>query len=230
MSAPKRGTLAAVIHGEKYCASTLTACLFQPYGSDGEWQLTTNSDHAGNAEAQNKRHSQLAHLAMRDRAPIDWGSKATAVQTVAWPGGDDHWNAAELLAEQLIPTCHPLAHDLHADMSSAAVEIYAGSAELSQGLWLLYVSRELGISFLAPVAIGIGADNAAAVAHANGTVKRSKIWHIDTQQDWASAMCDSMQHLQAVETPCGAWLPWFPIPLENTSNTIIKRTSKALFW
>ena len=55
MSAPKQGTLAAVVHAVKYCTSTMTACLFQPYGSEGEWRLTTGSDHAGNAEPQNKQ-------------------------------------------------------------------------------------------------------------------------------------------------------------------------------
>ena len=86
-------------------------------------------------------------------------------------------------------TCHPLACDLHADVSSAAVEIYAGSVGLSQGMWLSYTSEELQISFPAPVCIDI--NNATAVAYANGTVKCSKIQHINTQQDWVSAMCDS---------------------------------------
>ena len=71
MSAPKQGALAAVIHAVKYCASTLTACPFQPYGGDGEWRLTTETDHAGNAEPQNKWRSQLAHIAMRGKAPVD---------------------------------------------------------------------------------------------------------------------------------------------------------------
>ena len=181
MSAPRQGVLAAVIHAVKHCASTLTACLFQPFGCDGEWRLTTDSDHAGNAEPQNKRHSQLAHMAMRGKALVDWGSKVTAVQTVAWPEGDDCWATAELPAEGPGPTCHPLARDLHADVSSAAVEIYAGSAGLSQGLWLLvsYISGELGVSFPTPVCIGV--DNTAAVACTNGTVKRSKIRHIDAR-------------------------------------------------
>ena len=134
-------------------------------------------------------HVQLVHMAMCGKAPIDWGSKATAVQTVTWPEGDDHWATAELPAEGLMPTCHPLASDLHADVSSATVEIYTGSVGLSQGLWLSYVSKELGISFPTPVAIGV--DNATAVAHANGTVKRSKKGHIDARQDWVSAMRDS---------------------------------------
>ena len=37
MSAPKRGALAAIIHAVKYCASTMTASLHQPYDGDGEW-------------------------------------------------------------------------------------------------------------------------------------------------------------------------------------------------
>ena len=40
--------------------------------------------------------------------------------------------------------CRPLATDLHTDASSAAAEIYAGSVGLSQGLWLPYISEELG--------------------------------------------------------------------------------------
>ena len=37
----------------------------------------------------------------------------------------------------------PLARDLHANVSSAAVEIYAGGVGLSQGLWLLYLLSTL---------------------------------------------------------------------------------------
>ena len=120
---------------------------------------------------------------------IDWGSNATAVQTVAWPNGDGLWNTADLPAELPMPTCHPLARNLHADVSSVVVKIYAGGVGLSQGLWLLYTNEELGISFPTPVAIGV--DNATTVAYANGTVKRSKIRHMDAWQDWVSAMCDS---------------------------------------
>ena len=92
-------------------------------------------------------------MAMRGKAPVDWGSKATAVQTVAWPEGHESWATAELPAEGPVQTCHPMARDLHADVSSAAVEIYAGSVGLSQGMWLSYVSDELGISFPTPVCI-----------------------------------------------------------------------------
>ena len=40
---------------------------------------------------------------------------------------DGDWATAELLAEGLMQTCHLLVHNLHADMSSATVEIYASS-------------------------------------------------------------------------------------------------------
>ena len=56
-------------------------------------------------------------------------------------------------------------------------------------MWLSYVSDELRISF--PTPVSIGADNVTAMAYGNGTVKRSKIRHIDAQQDWVGAMRDS---------------------------------------
>ena len=95
---------------------------------------------------------------------ITVGSKAAAVQTVAWPKSNDSWATAELPAEGPMPTCHLLARDLHTDMSSAAVEIYTGSVGLSQGMWLSYVSGKLGISF--PTLVCIGGHNTAAVAYA----------------------------------------------------------------
>ena len=123
---------------------------------------------------------------MCGKTPVDWGSKAAAVQTVAWPESNDSWATAELPAEGLMLTCHLLVCDLHTDVSSTAVEIYTGSVSLSQGMWLSYVSDELRISFPAPVCIGI--DNATAVVYANGTVKHSKIRRINAQQDWVRVM------------------------------------------
>ena len=82
-----------------------------------------------------------------------------------------------------------MAHDLHAHVSSASTKIYAGSIELSQGMWLSYVSEELDINFPTPIAISV--DSTTAVAYTNGTVKRSKRRHIDARQDWVRAMRDS---------------------------------------
>ena len=137
---------------------------------------------------QNKYHLQLARMQQRGKALVDWGSKATATQTVAWLEGDDAWNTTTLGVEAPALAGHSMASDLHADVSSAAVGIYTSSAGLNQGICLSYVSEELGISFLTPIAIGI--DNAAAVVCSNGTVKCSKICHIDARQDWVQAMRD----------------------------------------
>ena len=73
------------------------------------------------------------------------------------------------------------AKDLPADVSLAVVEIYAGSAGLSQELWLSCVSQELGIVFLTPINIGV--DNSTAVAYANGAIEHNKICHNDDSQD-----------------------------------------------
>ena len=120
---------------------------------------------------------------------MDWGSEETSVQTVAWPEGDGSWSTTTLAADGPTPTCHSMARDLHADVSSALAEICTGSIVLSQGIWLLYVSEELGITFPTPIATGM--DIATAVAYTNGTVKCSKTRHIDARQDRAQAMRDS---------------------------------------
>ena len=46
-------------------------------------------------------------------------------------------------------------------------------------------------------------------------------------EDHAAARQQQLRRV--LEKPCGAWLPWFPIPPENMASTIIKRISKALF-
>ena len=107
------------------------------------------------------------------------------------------------------PSCRPMAHDLHADVSSNSAKIYAGSIGLGHKMWLLYVSEELGIDFPTPIAIGV--DNATAVAYANGTVKRSKIRHIDARQDWIQAIRDS--------ATCKLWKVQI---LENESDLLTK--------
>ena len=152
-------------------------------------------------------------MVMRGKAPVDWGSKATVVQTVAWPKEHEAWATAELPIEGPVPTCHSMARDLHADVSSAAVQIYAGSVGLSQGIWRSYVSDELGISFPAPVSMGV--DNATAGAYGNGTVKRSKIRHIDARQDWVGAMRGS--------SACKLW----KVDTKDNESDLLTKTHEA---
>ena len=85
--------------------------------------------------------------------------------------------------------CHPLVKDLHADVSSAASEIYAVSVALSEFLHMSYVSDEMGGSIDLPLEVRV--DNAAAVAFIGGNTRRSKLRHIDVRQQWVAQLQDA---------------------------------------
>jgi site-specific DNA-cytosine methylase len=104
----------------------------------------TDSDLAGNTEIQNKRRSQNGAIAVRAGAPILWLSKVTSVAFA-----------------------HPLINEAHADVSSAAAEIYAASNATHEFMALSYVTEEMGMSFPLPILLGI--DNTAAIAFANNS-------------------------------------------------------------
>ena len=90
--------------------------------------------HAVNAEVQNKQHSQLAL------------SHAAAGQGASGLGEQGHVGADCGLAagRQFVGHCNygsnqantdlPMAHNLHADVSTASAKIYARSAGLSWGM------------------------------------------------------------------------------------------------
>ena len=172
---PRRGALRAVRHAVRYCSSTRTACLFQPYGQDAEWSFFSDSDHAGNAELQNKRRSQLGYIALRGRCPIAFGSKASGV-TFGVPVSD-------------VPVCHPAVTELHADVSSAAAEIYAASVALSEMCYLSYISDEMGMAIGLPFVLQV--DNSTCLAFSKDQVQRSKLRHIDCRQEWVLALRDA---------------------------------------
>ena len=52
-----------------------------------------------------------------------------------------------------------------------------------------YACDEMGQAFEMPIEIGV--DNATAITFASGTVKKSKLRHIDARQDWVQALRDS---------------------------------------
>ena len=204
MSAPGSGALSAVRYAIKYCATNSTLCLFQPYGSDGFWHHYLDSDQSSNAEPQNKRRSQLAGMSVRGRAPIDWSSTASSVQmsesmdryehavakATAARVGSAEWKRAPKYARIGNPTCHPMVTDLHADVSSAAAEIYTASILLSRMMYLLYMSDELGILFETPIKIHINSQT--VLSFATGTVKKGKLRHIDARHDcWVQALRDA---------------------------------------
>ena len=63
MAAPCKGALKALKHLIAYCKETQYWCFRQTAGSkDVSWSFYSDSDHAGNAESQNERRSQLGRM------------------------------------------------------------------------------------------------------------------------------------------------------------------------
>ena len=159
MAALGRGALRAVLHAVRYCSSTRTTCLHQPYGAEAEWEFFSDSDHAGNAELQNKRRSQLGYIALRGRCPIAFGSKASGVTF-----------GAQSVSAETVPVCHPAVRELHADVSSAAAKIYAASVALSEMCYLSYISDEMGMPIGLPFELQV--DNSTCLAFSQDQVQR----------------------------------------------------------
>ena len=78
--------------------------------------------------------------------------------------------------------------EAHADMSSAAVEIYAAGNATLDILGYSYVVEELGLKIEKPFNLEI--DNDAAKIWSRGTGGRSKLKHIDCRQEWVKTLRD----------------------------------------
>jgi hypothetical protein len=85
---------------------------------------------------------------------------------------------------------HPRLTEAHADISVAGSEIYALGNGAADFLGLSYVVEELGLPPI-PLPLPIQVDNTTAKAFANGTVKRSKIKHIDQRLMFVRALRDA---------------------------------------
>ena len=85
-----------------------------------------------------------------------WGSKTTKASM----GPDlDGFGVSHKGLGKLM--CHPNMSELHADISSAAAEIFAASVALNELLHLVYVTSKLGLSYPQPILLEV--DNAAAI-------------------------------------------------------------------
>ena len=204
MANPCRGALKAVTQAIRYCAHHKHLCLFQPFGEPTKWTHYSDSDHAGNAEPQNKRRSQLGYVSLCGRVPMGWGSKATSVTF-----DDPSAQLSELSnpsrnipigrRRMHTPVCHPRLKHLHPDMSSGAAEIYAASVALTEVMHLSFLVEEMGGSM--PMPFEILVDNTAAIAFSEGNVRRTKLKHIDVRQQWVEWLRDkSLCKLKYVNT------------------------------
>ena len=119
---------------------------------------------------------------MNGDAPISWGSKASAVQM-----SHDCIRAAR---QELTPTANARIKDMHADLSSAASEIYSAAIASYEIMYISYVCREAGIAYPdGPIPLLI--DNTTCIAFAKNSVSRSKLKHIDCSQQWVVTLRDA---------------------------------------
>jgi hypothetical protein len=181
---PCVGAYNALIHLLDYYATTATLCIRQSRSATSDWSFYSDSDMAGNPELACKRRSQLGYIGLVGEAPIIWSSKCTSVQFAAH-------NVPAGFAWGRPVVAHPDIADNHADVSSAAAEIYAMGTATMDVLALSYVCSEAGIQF--PRTFVLQVDNAAAQAFASQTTYsgRSRLRHVDARQEWVQALRDS---------------------------------------
>jgi hypothetical protein len=182
-AAPNQAAMEAVQYCFRYLQGTKRLCLSgennapdtditntslfagRIYDDQLGWEFFVDTDFAGNSEVQNKRRSQTGILALLNKVPVFWSSKASSVCF-----------ANESIGEA------------HADTSSAAAEIYGVGNATQDILHLSYVSEEMGIDFPKPFKLQM--DNDAARSFANDTVFKSKLKHIDNRQEWVKMLRD----------------------------------------
>jgi hypothetical protein len=127
------------------------------------WRFMCDSDHAGNAEVQNRRRSQNGLMITQNTAPVVWQSKASSVAFA----------------------CSDIK-EAHADVSSAAVEIYSAGNATFDILATKYVVEEMGMEFPQPFTLEM--DNDAARIFANASAQKTKLKHIDCRQEWVRTL------------------------------------------
>ena len=78
---------------------------------------------------------------------------------------------------------------MHADLSSAAAEIYSAAISCYELLHVMYVCRESGIDMVTPVPLMI--DNSICIAIALNNIKSSKLKHVDVSAQCVVTLRDS---------------------------------------
>ena len=129
------------------------------------FRFCSDTDHAGNAEVQNRRRSQNGVCGLYDTVPFLWYSKASSVAF-----------ASERIGEA------------HADISSASVEIYGAGNATMEIMGVSYIAEEAGIEFEFPFTLEL--DNQAAIIFCEGSASKTRLKHIDTRQQWVQMLRD----------------------------------------
>ena len=176
---PTISAMEAVLKAFRYLKDARDWCISAPVYEDDRhpvietgtttlnptWRFMCDSDHAGNAETENRRRSQNGLMITQNTAPCVWQSKASSVAF-----------ACEKIGEA------------HADVSSAAVEIYSAGNATFDILATSYVVEEMGMEFPSPFTLEM--DNDAARIFAAASAQKTKLKHIDCRQEWVRTLRD----------------------------------------
>jgi len=177
MAAPTIGALKAMEHVFQYLGNNSDWCLTSPLGDipDGEWTFFADSDFAGNKELVNCLKAQCCSIAMHRGMPVSWKA---GVSKTAFANED--------------------IGEAHSDRSSGAAEVYGAGEAVQHLLPVKYIAKELQLAFPKPATLLL--DAKTAVAFMKGTVRRSKLNHIDHSQQWVITLRDKGIFL-------GEWIP-----------------------
>ena len=115
---------------------------------------------------------------MNGTAPISWASKASSVQLYDKCFGET-------------PRAHSRIPEMHADLSSAASEIYAAAVATYEVLHMQYICRDCGIEYPLDSPIPLLIDNTTCIAFAKDSIQRSKLRHIDCSMEWVITLRDA---------------------------------------
>ena len=181
---PCYGAYDALIHLLDYYSTTAHLCIRQSLTEPGEWTFFSDSDLCGNAEEACMRRSQLGYVAMCGSAPISWSSKVTTARFREYDAPAGYSWGRPVVANAGIT-------ENHADVSSAASELYAAGTAVMDVLALSYVASEANVAFPSPFVLQV--DNAAAQAFAcqRRYAGRSRLRHIDARLEWVRCLRDS---------------------------------------
>ena len=169
----------------RYYIGTADHAICQSLHHDVGWSAYSDADLGGNPEPQNKRRSQYGYVVLLGDAPVVWGSKASSVSFGAEYGYPAGYSKMEPV------TAHPLLKDEHADISSAAAEIYAAATAVNDILMMQYVCEEMGIGFQLPFILQVDNQAACCFASQEQYSGKSKLRHIDQRQAWVKSLRDS---------------------------------------
>ena len=182
-ASPCKGALKALKDVFRYLKGTKNFAIgCSIYCEENRFEFSTDSNHGGNKEAQNKRRNQLGHMARQNQALILWKSTNSTYSA----------KSNDTMTSQ------------GATISVGEGEICALSNGLADFMHHKYVIDEMHLSGY-PMPIPIGTDSSVAISFAKGTNIRSKLKHIDQRQEWVKHMRDESQvktyHLPGPENP-----------------------------